>query len=262
MRSPNYPQLSLPEAIEKTQILYRTLHTAEAPAEKIVEKLGYSSLNGRSMGVLSALKKYGLIGGKGDKLGVTRDAVVIIERAGDHPSKREALKRAALSPPLFEEIYDNFRGQMPDLVDLRVYLTERKFSRAAIDEISENYYQTMALVPPEEKEYTPAAPSTINEEESDMRPQQEPPATSTQLRAAAAIEAAAAKREAYEQSVAYLQKAKEYRFPLSFQRDVNAVVTIYGDNLKRRDLEILKKKVGDLIDAWEDEEEETAPEAQ
>jgi len=40
-----------------------------------------------------------------------------------------------------------------------------------------------------------------------------------------------------------------------FQRDVN-VVTIYGERLQRRDLEFLKKKVGDLLDGFDEEEQE------
>jgi len=244
MRSPNYPQLSLLEAINKAQVLYVAIHTAKASPEKVAEKLGYKSLNGRSMGVLSALKKYGLLAGKGDELTLTHDAVIIFERPDEHPEKQEAIRRAALSPPLFAEIYNHFKGQMPGLADLRVYLSKLGFSKTALDEISENYDQTIRLVTPLTENYAAGDTSSDKEEMSDMSSSQ-PLSQPSNVNPLATMSANTDR-----------SKVKEWSFPLSFQRNIDAVVTIHGDNLRRRDLEVLEKKVRDLIDAWEDEEDE------
>ena len=243
MRSPNYPQLSLPEALNKAQILYAAIHTAKTTPEKAAEKLGYTSLNGRSMGVLSALKKYGLLAGKGEELTLTHDAVIIFERPDEHPEKQEAIRRLALSPPLFADIYSHFNGQTPGIGDLRVYLSKMGFSKTALDEITQNYAETFQLVTKIAGEYTADDPSSDKGEKQDMSASQSSP-QSNSTNPTPTTPANPGKG-----------KTKEWSFPLSFQRNIDAVVTIHGDKLKRRDLEVLEKKVRDLIDAWEDEED-------
>lgn len=243
MRSPNYPQLSLPEALNKAQTLYAAIHTAKTTPEKAAERLGYTSLNGRSMGVLSALKKYGLLAGKGEELTLTHDAVIIFERPDEHPEKREAIRRLALSPPLFAEIYKHFDAQIPGMADLRVYLSRLGFSKTALDEITDNYTETFQLVTRIAGDYTADDTSSDKGEMLDMSA----PQSSSQPSSVNPPTTTPANPDK--------GKTKEWSFPLSFQRNIDAVVTIHGDNLKRRDLEVLEKKVKDLIDAWEDEEE-------
>ena len=52
----------------------------------------------------------------------------------------------------------------------------------------------------------------------------------------------------------------EFSFPLSFQRDIKATITISGSGkLLRRDLEFLKKKVADLLEGFDDEETTIIP---
>lgn len=246
MRSPNYPQLSLPEAINKAQILYAAIHTAKTTPEKVVERLGYSSLNGRSMGVLSALKKYGLLAGKGEELALTHDAVIIFERPDEHPEKQEAIRKIALLPPLFSDIHSHFNGQMPGIGDLRVYLSKMGFGKTALDEISENYAETFHFVTRIAGDYTTGETSSEKGELPDMSSSQSLPQSSQQPSNPNPTTTAPQQQDK--------GKMKEWSFPLSFQRNIDAVVTIHGDNLKRRDLEVLEKKVRDLIDAWEDEE--------
>jgi hypothetical protein len=51
---------------------------------------------------------------------------------------------------------------------------------------------------------------------------------------------------------------KAWSFLLSIQRNIDAVITIQGGKLKKRDLEVLGRKVRDLIDAWEEDEGQKA----
>jgi hypothetical protein len=126
----------------------------KADQQKVAEILGYRSLNGRSMGVLSALKKYGLLQGTGESLSVSHDAVIIIERQQGHPDRVEALRKLALTPPLFAELHSKFDGQIPADEDLRIYLASKGFSRTATNEITRNYRETMELVSDEGRGYT------------------------------------------------------------------------------------------------------------
>src|ERR1700733_12477276 len=61
VRSPNYPALSLPDALVKVASVYRELHTHAAPREVIAKAMGYSGLSGASATAVSALHKYGLL---------------------------------------------------------------------------------------------------------------------------------------------------------------------------------------------------------
>jgi len=162
VRSPNYPQLSLPDAIDRVRTVYKTLHTAKTDQEKIVQILGYGSLNGRSMGVLSALRKYGLLQGAGESLSVSQDAVIILERQKGHPERVAALRKAALTPPLYSELHARFGGQPPADEDLRIHLAASGFSRTATSEITKNYRETIDLVSSEDAGYTEAVTSDNN----------------------------------------------------------------------------------------------------
>src|SRR5438105_3092705 len=113
MRSPNYPQLSLEEAIERVRTVYSAHHTTKANQEQIAKTLGYGSINGTSQGVVSALRKYGLLQGGNDALSVSHDAVMILERQQDHPERIAAIHRAAFAPVLFSEMHEHFKNQSP-----------------------------------------------------------------------------------------------------------------------------------------------------
>lgn len=154
LRSPNYPQISLPEAIDKIRALYKVLHTANANQRQVAERLGYGSLNGRSQGVISALRKYGLLEGRGDNLNVSPEAVIIIERQEDHPDRQAAIRQAALAPPLFAELYEEFEGLTPSDTDFRISLVKKGFSRKAVADIIGSYRDTIALVTAEGEVYT------------------------------------------------------------------------------------------------------------
>ena len=60
-RSPNYPAISLPKAVEQARKVYAANHLHKASPEVVAKAIGYSSLNGGSLTAISALKKYGLI---------------------------------------------------------------------------------------------------------------------------------------------------------------------------------------------------------
>lgn len=145
-RSPNFPQYSLPVAIEKIRAVYNSLHTAKADILRVAETLGYTSLSGTSRRAVSALRQYGLLGGSGESLQVTNTAVTILERQPGHPDRNIALQKAASSPALFHEIEEAFGWEMPNIEDLRIFLVNKGFSRTATNEVIDTYRDTLNLV--------------------------------------------------------------------------------------------------------------------
>ncbi len=145
-RSPQYPQISLPDALGRVRAIYASLHTSKASERRILELLGFKGRSGTTQGIISALKKYGLLEGKKDSFSVSRDAVTLLERQPDHPDYEHALMRTAYAPFLFEEIQEHFGGRVFSDEDLRIYLVNRGFSRRAVDQLIRSYRDTMALV--------------------------------------------------------------------------------------------------------------------
>lgn len=144
IRSPNYPALSLPDAIEKVMALYRAQHTHSAPREVAVRGMGYNSLNGASATAISALHKYGLLDRVGDEVKVSDRALRIL-----HPESVEersaAVREAAAEPPLFNELDERFPGRMPNDDLLRNYLIRRGFAPGAVTSVIVAYRETSEM---------------------------------------------------------------------------------------------------------------------
>lgn len=142
IRSPNYPQLSLPAALERVAQIFAKEHQHPAPKEVIVQHMGYNTLNGTSLAALSALSKYGLLEKAGSDLRVTSRAMAIL-----HPSsedeKREAVKEAALEPALFNDLLTHFEEQLPSDNNLQSHLIRRGFSPNAVTGVIEVLRETM-----------------------------------------------------------------------------------------------------------------------
>ncbi len=153
VRSPNYPALSLPEAIK----LVTTVQTAEqhlaAPKEVVAKHLGYASYHGLAGRIVSAIEKYGLLEEvNGDKVKVSPLAMSILFPASPE-EKQKAINEAAFKPSLFASIRDEWHGSRPSDENLRVYLIRKKFGADALDRVIEVYKETMDLVTPESVVY-------------------------------------------------------------------------------------------------------------
>jgi hypothetical protein len=171
IRSPNYPALSLPAALEKVTTLYRNQHTHSAPREVVAQGMGYNSLNGASATAISALHKYGLLDRIGDELKVSERAMRIL-----HPEtpeeKSSAIRDAASQPQLFAELTERFPGAFPSDDLLRNYLIRRGFAPAAVTSVILAYRDTMELANAQVGEYVGSSNVVpIRESETPMQPQ-------------------------------------------------------------------------------------------
>lgn len=152
IRSPNYPALSLPVAIDRVTALYKAMHTHAGPREVIAKGMGFNTLNGASATAISALHKYGLLEKQGDDIKVSERALRIL-----HPNspqeKAEAVREAAFDPPLFAELADRFPDKLPNEELLRNYLVRKGFVPAAAQTVLLSYRETSELVDREAQEH-------------------------------------------------------------------------------------------------------------
>jgi hypothetical protein len=144
IRSPNYPALSLPDAIEKVVTLYRSQHMHPALREVVAKGMGYNSLNGASASAISALGKYGLLERIGEEIKVSERALRIL-----HPHSPEersaAIQEAASQPPLFAELSERFPGRIPSDDLLRNYLIRNGFAPSAVSAVIVAYRETSEM---------------------------------------------------------------------------------------------------------------------
>ncbi len=145
-RSPNYPQMNITQAIERIKKVYAAEHTHSVPDQSIASALGYSSLNGTSKVVLSALKKFGLLMPSGEGFKISQDAVAIIELLPDDPTRIVALHKAALRPPVFKQLNERYGTDLPSDASLRHYLVGLGFESDAANQVIRFYKETMAFL--------------------------------------------------------------------------------------------------------------------
>jgi hypothetical protein len=152
-RSPQYPAIGLKEAVDKVKAVYDNDYQNPIPRSVAVTHMGYFSLNGKSLGVLSALLKYGLLEGRGDDTRVSDQAVSIIAHPPGSSERVAALKEAAAKPELFSELDARFQGGKASDQAVRSYLLTQRFIPTAADAVIRSYRETKQLVEAESGGY-------------------------------------------------------------------------------------------------------------
>jgi hypothetical protein len=156
-RSPNYPQIGLKEAVQRVSSVYKRDYQAGLTRDIAAERLGYSGLNGKSLAVLAALGKFGLLEGRGEETRVTDLAVRILAFPPGSPERRAALAEAAGRPELFVELDQRFtRGQASDQA-IRAWLITRGFIPPAAEAAVRAYRETQQLLEAEGEVASPVA---------------------------------------------------------------------------------------------------------
>jgi hypothetical protein len=126
-RSPNYPSMGLPAAIEAARKLWQAEKRTPVPPEVAAKAIGYNSLSGASRGALAALRQYGLIDMASGLITVSDLAVDIAVHSPESSEWIEAVQRAANSPDIIRELNETHSDASDGA--LNAYLiTKRRFS--------------------------------------------------------------------------------------------------------------------------------------
>lgn len=143
MRSPNYPSIPLPQAIDLIKKIFSRDRTNVIDKDVAAGHMDYTSLNGRTLKLLGALSQYDLLDkvGKG-KVRVSATAVSILH--GEPEEKSQALLSAASSPPLFKRIRDNYDS--PSDATITSFLMREGFTDAAVGPVLKSYSDTNAFL--------------------------------------------------------------------------------------------------------------------
>jgi hypothetical protein len=151
-RSPRYPNVSLGEAVVRAKSIYTKEHMSTMSPAVAAEAMGYGGINGASLKTISALRKYGLLEGRGDDVRLSKDAQTLIIDDSNSPDYRSALRRCALNVELFSELKKQFPGTASDR-NIAVYLEKQGFKPDGAARAAKNFRDTFALVGDESEAY-------------------------------------------------------------------------------------------------------------
>lgn len=158
VRSPNYPQISLSDAVTRVSQVFGKERQHAAPRQVVLKHLGYSSINGASLGTLSGIAKYGLLERVGEDYRVSDRAMTILYPPSPE-AKAEALNAAAREPSLFSEIFEHFGGVLPSDDNLQSYLIRKGFADSGAKAVIRVLRDTMEFVMPQSAAATSQAPT-------------------------------------------------------------------------------------------------------
>lgn len=158
-RSPNYPIISLADAVGRLQLVYEKERQHAADKMVIAKDLGYGSLNGLSRSIISALVKFGLLVEDQDQYKVGMDALDILLHSAGSPERVAALQKVAFLPPLFSELRANFGTTLPSDENLRAHLVKRGFNPNTVSNVIKSYRDTVMYVTQEAASCTEQAPA-------------------------------------------------------------------------------------------------------
>lgn len=236
MRSPNYPAFGLAEAIDRAKTIYQIERRNSAPADVLAEHLGYKPKTGPANRALSALRQYGLLEEKNGQYRIS-DAANVLFHAPEGSSERDAaMEEAAQKPALFKEIMRNYADGLPSDVNLRSWLLTRKnFNPKYVGDFIKSFKETISLAKlapggydgadEERKEGVSVAPETED------RPWTESP-------------------------TAISPSVQVFNWALSIPRNVRAELRLYGRDLRREDIERIRKHLDLLEEAFSETEDQ------
>jgi hypothetical protein len=152
-RSPNYPALSLSQALEQARKLWKAEGRAPASHEAAATAMGFKSLSGPARVAIGAMRQYGLVD-KTDKGHIKMSPLGVRALAGEPDDQKAALQQAATSPPLFKELAQTH----PDASEnnIRAYLiTKKGFIDDGARKAAKAFRATLALAKAGASGYTP-----------------------------------------------------------------------------------------------------------
>lgn len=155
-RSPPYPAYDLSGAVERASSLYQKANHHPVNATVLAEAWNMKSVDGKVWRAAAALLQYGLLSdsgtGKSRKFQVTDIAKrIILDQNPDSEARQNALKRAALSPMIHNELWEKYQTAtgLADTV-VKTYLTidraeggESPYSQAAADDVLNVYRSSL-----------------------------------------------------------------------------------------------------------------------
>jgi hypothetical protein len=237
-RSPNYPAHGLREAVEMVRQVYAKEKRSASPGEIVVKALGYSSLSGNARVKIASLKQYGLLEGQERKGMRVSDLAMQILYPENSLQESDALKTAALTPPLFKSLL-NEKGGASDEAIVNYLVSRMSFSDIGAKQAVEAYRDTMQV----------SGLDTFGYNEGDTPDRAEAQSMQTEARSTSQMPQTAVPTTN--------GAVNAWTWTLSMPRSVKAELRIVGQPTKA-DVGRLKKQIEALEESFDEESEKEA----
>lgn len=159
-RSPGYPAVSLPKAIEYVKVLYEQDKQLKMALPTVAKHLGLGERTSSFMQLVATFKKFGLTVDEGTtnsrRISVSDLALHILK--GPAEVKEEAIKVAALRPRIYAELWNVWGSSVPSEESQQWYLLDnRKFNQSVIKQFLRDFWATIQFAGLEQAEKLDAA---------------------------------------------------------------------------------------------------------
>ena len=141
MRSPKYPSIDLPKALELTSMFYEKQKKNKIAAEVAIESMGYKGSGSAGRQTLAALTYFGLVESEGQgparRVRISELAFrILMDQRPDSKERAEAIKEAALNPKVHKKVFDSYSSELPPDDALKYDLTvDMNFNPNAVDDL-------------------------------------------------------------------------------------------------------------------------------
>lgn len=134
-RSPNFPAISLQDAIAKVKVLYEKDRRTSVSLKTVLTHFGFGEkLSGSTARVLSALRQFGLLDEVGGSYKVSEAAYHILSLSEASPDRLKAIQSCAKKPAIYRELLGNYLDGLPSEAAMKDYLIlEKKFNPGSVD---------------------------------------------------------------------------------------------------------------------------------
>ncbi len=179
-RGPAYPFVNLERAVEKAAIIAeKGAARQKMPPETFYKLWGMGAKSSSSRQTMAALNYYDLVEyvGRGTdrKVQLTELALrIVLDKQPNSAARAEAVKKAALEPPIFRELHERYAPFLPDDVVIETFLKlERSFNDEAAQATIRHFRDTMAFAgldkPTDEPDFCGSTPADNAVEEPKAR---------------------------------------------------------------------------------------------
>ncbi len=149
-RSPEHPSLNLEEALSRAHQLYDHESFNWTAADVAKRHWGYGPLSSSGLRTLAALIHYGLLeetgGGPKRRVRLTNSArSILIDRREDATERDAAIRKAALTPKLFEVLWAEWGPRLPSEANMEFDLIQKyKFNPVSVRAFIKDFKATVA----------------------------------------------------------------------------------------------------------------------
>lgn len=147
-KSPNFPSFTLERALELAQRVYKAAFESGLDTATVVELMGFKGISGASRTALATLKQFGLLEGRDFDNRITKLASQIFHPL-EEAERISAIVEASRRPAIFQGIYEQFKGNLPDDKILTAYLIRNHgFSGGGAAALIKSLRETESFVAP------------------------------------------------------------------------------------------------------------------